>query len=210
MYDSQGKIRKIVCITAGIWLISLLIFVLLCGKLIEKPPLVWISACTGYGIWNLCIFGCGYWAVRRTINRTMNGINACIQHLIDGQKKQFFGMEEESSLGKFQNQIWKLYEIINGAKEREEKMRREMSGLIADLVHQINTPLTNIQMYCGFLERDTFAPGEREKICRIIDSQVEKLGGGGDGFTKAIRLEEDVMQMRPTEQPILEMVPGLM
>lgn len=25
MYDSQGKIRKIVCITAGIWLISLLI-----------------------------------------------------------------------------------------------------------------------------------------------------------------------------------------
>ena len=86
-------------------------------------------------------------------------------------------MEEESSLGKFQNQIWKLYEIINGAKEREEKMRREMSGLIADLVHQINTPLTNIQMYCGFLERDTFAPGEREKICRIIDSQVEKLGG---------------------------------
>lgn len=106
MYDSQGKIRKIVCITAGIWLISLLIFVLLCGKLIEKPPLVWISACTSYGIWNLCIFGCGYWAVRRTINRTMNGINACIQRLIDGQKKQFFGMEEESSLGKFQNQIW--------------------------------------------------------------------------------------------------------
>lgn len=87
MYDNQGKIRKIVCITAGIWLISLLIFVLLCGKLIEKPPLVWISACTGYGIWNLCIFGCGYWAIRRTINRTMNGINACIQHLIDGQKK---------------------------------------------------------------------------------------------------------------------------
>lgn len=206
MYDSQRKIRKIVCITAGIWLISLLIFVFLCGKLTGKSQLVWISACTGYGIWNLCIFGCGYWAIRRTINRTMNGINAYIQHLIDGQKKQFFGMEEESSLGKFQNQIWKLYEIINGAKEREEKMRREMSGLIADLVHQINTPLTNIQMYCGFLERDTFALGEREKICRIIDSQVEKLGGFGDGFTKAIRLEEDVMQMRPTEQPILEMV----
>ena len=61
-------------------------------------------------------------------------------------------------------------------------------------------------MYCGFLERDTFAPGEREKICRIIDSQVEKLGWFGDGFTKTIRLEEDVMQMRPTEQPILEMV----
>lgn len=64
MYDSQRKIRKIVCITAGIWLISLLIFVLLCGKLIGKSQLVWISACTGYGIWNLCIFGCGYWAVR--------------------------------------------------------------------------------------------------------------------------------------------------
>ena len=48
------------------------------------------AVCTGYGIWNLCIFGSD-WAVRRTINRTMNGINACIQHLIDGQKKQFFG-----------------------------------------------------------------------------------------------------------------------
>ena len=180
MYDSQGKIRKIVCITAGIWLISLLIFVLLCGKLIEKPPLVWISACTGYGIWNLCIFGCGYWAVRRTINRTMNGINACIQHLIDGQKKQFFGMEEESSLGKFQNQIWKLYEIINGAKEREEKMRREMSGLIADLVHQINTPLTNSRCTAGFW-KETHVP--RENGRRSAGSLTARLRNWGGSET---------------------------
>lgn len=206
MYDSQGKIKKIVWSTAGVWFISLLIFVFLCGKLTEKTSWVWISVCAGYGIWNFCIFGCGYWMIRSEVNRTMNGVNTCIQYLIDGQKDRFFKMEEESSLGKFQNQIWKLYETMNGAKEKEEKMRREMSGLIADLVHQINTPLTNIRMYCGFLERDTFSPGEREKICRIIDSQVEKLGWFGDGFTKAIRLEEDVMQMHPVKQPILEMV----
>ena len=93
-----------------------------------------------------------------------------------------------------------------GQRKGKEKMRREMSGLIAGLVHQINTPLTNIQMYCGFLEKERICPGRTGEDLPIIDSQVEKLGEFGDGFTKAIRLEEDVMQMRPTEQPILEMV----
>ena len=124
MYDNQGKIRKIVCITAGIWLISLLIFVLLCGKLIEKPPLVWISACTGYGIWNLCIFGCGYWAIRRTINRTMNGINACIQHLIDGQKS--------SSLEWKKNLLWGNFKTRSGSCMRsstgQRKGKRKCAG----------------------------------------------------------------------------------
>ena len=35
MYDSQGKIGMFLCITSFTWLISLLIFLLLCGKLIE-------------------------------------------------------------------------------------------------------------------------------------------------------------------------------
>ena len=133
-----------------------------------------------YRLRDLCIFGCGYWAVRRTINRTMNGINACIQRLIDGQKKQFFGMEEESSLGKFQNQIWKLYEIINGAKEREEKMRREMSGLIADLVHQINTPLTNSRCTAGFW-KETHLP--RENGRRSAGSLTARLRNWGGSET---------------------------
>ena len=88
--------------------------------------------------------------------------------------------DRESSLGKFQNQIWKLYEIINGAKEREEKMRREMSGLIADLVHQINTPLTNSRCTAGFW-KETHLP--RENGRRSAGSLTARLRNWGGSET---------------------------
>lgn len=201
MQSSSKEIRLIMCITAGIWCISLLVFLLIGFK--AGVSLVLTAL---YGVWNLVIFAGAYWRISRNINQVLGKVDNCIQSMIDGTPVKEFSATEESLLGKFQTQIEKLYYILNSAKDRERKAHEEISELVADLVHQVNTPLTNIQMYCSFLTQDTLSDKEKTQICRVIDSQVEKLGWFAEGFTKTVRLESDIRKLEPKKQPILNMV----
>ena len=113
---------------------------------------------------------------------------------------------EETLLGKFQSQILKLYQILDAAYQAEKKRHEEMSNLMADLVHQVNTPLTNIQMYAGFLLEDKLPKEERKQICEVIDAQVEKLGWFAEGFGKTIRLEDDIRRLFPEKKKVIDIV----
>lgn len=204
MPDNRSVIKKMVCITAGIWLISLLVFLSACGR--WRGEIVWPGAL--YGVWNLLLFTGAYLRIQKRTDFVMTRVSAQIQRLIDGSPKAEFSMAEDTVLGKFQVQVLRLYEILNSAKEEEIRMRKEMSETVADLVHQVNTPLANIQMYSGFLIQDDLPKEERERISGIIEAQVEKLGWFADGFAKTARLEEDIMQINPQPQQILPMVLG--
>lgn len=204
MPDNRVKVKKIISITAGIWFISLLVFLFCC----HKTASISLMAAGIYGLWNLIIFSAAYVLITRVVNETIRQINDCIQSLIDGTPRQHFSMEEETLPGKFQMQIMKLYHIMDGAREKEEQMRRELSEIVADMIHQVNTPLTNIQMYSSFLTKDDLPPKDREQICEVIDAQIEKLGWFAEGFGKTVRMDEDMMQLNPKVQPILDMILG--
>lgn len=202
MPDNRKRIKRIVIFAAGIWGISLLVFLFYVYSVREVR--VWFFA--GYGIWNFLVFSAAYIFISREVSHVMREVDDCIQSLIDGEPVLKFSMQEESLLGKFQMQIVKLYQMMKGARETEEKIRKEMSEIVSDLVHQVNTPLTNIQMYAGFLIQEDLPKEERAQISEVISSQVEKLGWFAEGFSKTARLEDDVMQIVPKVQPILDMV----
>lgn len=202
MQDNTKIYKRIIGFTVGIWLISLLVFFLYC---VQAPRINKIYVML-YGVWNLILFLTSYTLICRKANKAMAKVNDCIQNMIDGHPIEHFSQQEESLLGKFQMQLMKLYQILDGARQQEETMRQELSALVADLVHQVNTPLTNIQMYSGFLMQDELEKEEKEHICQVIDSQVEKLGWFAQGFTKTARLEDNMRSMDPKKQPILPMV----
>lgn len=201
MQNNRNTIKKINIITIGIWFLSMLIFILGTIKIPYVSGFIFF-----YGIWNLGIFSIAYQNIAKNVNTIMQNVDDCIQSMIDGQPIQKFSIKEESLLGKFQMQLLKLYQILNNAKKQEEKMRKEMGNLITDLVHQINTPLTNIQMYTEFLIQDELSKEEKKHMYEILNTQIKKLGWFAEGFTKTARLEEDIRKLNPKKQPILPMI----
>ncbi|RKI41770.1 sensor histidine kinase [bacterium D16-51] len=200
---NDGVQIKITIITAfAVWLLSLAVFAIMSLRVgMAAFSIIFI-----YGLWNLIIFFAAYLAVSRKISNVMQRVDNCIQSMIDGCPVRQFSEMEDSLLGKFQYQLIKLYQILNCSQEREKKLRKEMGSLVADLVHQINTPLTNIQIYSGFLMQEGLVKEEKEKVYEIINHQIEKLGWLGDGFHKAAQLEDDIRKLEPKRQPVLPAV----
>lgn len=201
MRNNTKELKFVIWTVAAVCLFSLLAVCIFIGGT-AKPLYVLV----GYGIWNLCIFGIAWLIISRRVTDIMRQVDDCIQSMIDGQPVWNFPVGEESLLGKFQVQLMKLYQILSSSREREERQRKELSSLVADLIHQINTPLTNIQIYSGFLMQDDLVEEEKAQMCQIIDDQIEKLGWFADGFTKTARLEEDMRKLRPERQQILPMI----
>lgn len=198
----MDKPEKIIAAGVGIQVCLTLILAgygLLKGQFSMAGMLVF-SVCSIINL--LLCYGLLYKEIRDMLRR----LHDTIQSLLDESPKVNFNTEEESLPGKFQFQIMRLYKILLAHREQERKQREDMSALIADLVHQINTPLSNIEMYVDFLLQDNLNEETRRKFLGNVKSQCQKLGWFGEGFDKAARLENDIISLKPVGAKVLPAV----
>lgn len=144
--------------------------------------------------------------IRREVDGTLSQVDDTIRSLLDGRKEQYFSPNEDTLLGKFQAEIASLYELLTAGKAREEAAREELERTISHLVHQLNTPITNIRLYSDFLLEEDLTAGERQRFAQHIRAQAEKVSFLGEGFAKLSRLETGIMSFKVERQPILPMV----
>ena len=111
-------------------------------------------------------------------------------------------MAEDTILSRLQKQLIQLYDILHFYEEREKKIRRQLDENIGDLVHQLNTPITNIGIYAGFLERDDLTAEERKRFTKCLEEQAQKLSWLGDSFSKISRLEMGIIRLKPERQKL--------
>lgn len=144
-----------------------------------------------------------YRRLREKVNTTMEQVDATIDGLIHHRRPQYFSETEDSLLGKFQSEILQLHDMLTSYESREKELRESLSGSISDLVHQINTPITNIRMYSGFLQDGGLTDEEQRQFAIKIQKQADKLSWLGEGFAKVSRMESGIISLQPEVQKIL-------
>ena len=145
----------------------------------------------------------GFRRVRNQVNHVMELVDDTIEQLILHHECSHFPENEDSLLGKFQSQIIKLHQILLSYEERERLRREQMEQSISDLVHQINTPISNLKIYAEFLNQPDLGEEERILFGKNILSQARKLEWLGEGFGKLSRLEQGIIQLHPAMQPVI-------
>lgn len=123
-----------------------------------------------------------------------------------GKVREVFPAQEDTALSKLQGQLLKLYDISRSYEVKEQEMRRQLDENIGNLVHQINTPITNIGLYVGFLKREDLTQEEKERFTGYIEAQAKKLGWLGEGFSKISRMETGIIRQRPERQDLLPLI----
>lgn len=151
----------------------------------------------------LCIF---YKIITKQVNATMNLVDETIQGFMEECPKESFNINEDSLLGKFQMQIGKLYDILQSYQNREAVLRKQINENISNLVHQVNTPITNIKMYSGFLNQKDLSQEEQQLFLNNIKVQADKLSWLGEGFSKISRLETGIINLHPEIDNVLSAI----
>ena len=167
--------------------------------MVVKNIMVWAIL---FGVLNLSVLTAVYFLLSRRVNDTLDTLNDMIEDLICGKERIEFPIAADTILSKLQGQLLKLYDILCSHKEQEQKFRKQLDENIGNLVHQINTPITNIRLYVDFLRRDDLTVPEREKFLSCMEEQAQKLFWLGESFSKISRLETGIIHLRPEKQKV--------
>ena len=167
--------------------------------MVVKNIMVWAIL---FGVLNLSVLAAVYFLLSRHVNGILDTLSDMIEDLICGKERIEFPIAEDTVISKLQGQLLKLYDILRSHEEREQKLRKQLDENIGNLVHQINTPITNLRLYVDFLKRDDLTAPEREKFLSCMEEQAQKLFWLGESFSKISRLETGIIHLRPEKQEV--------
>lgn len=154
------------------------------------------------GILFLAVFAGVYAIIVRQVSDVLYKLGGMIESLTEGRAEEVFPVGEDTVLSRLQSQLMRFYDIRRSYEEREQRISRQLDENIGDLVHQLNTPVTNIRLYAGFLGREDLTAQERKRFLKCLEEQAQRLSWLGESFSRISRLETGIIRLRPKTQCI--------
>lgn len=135
--------------------------------------------------------------------KTMKRLEQMLAEAINGTFQET--IYDETELSRLESR-WKQYLSISGDSiEQARKERENLKKLVSHISHQTRTPLSNILLYAELMEDQTENENGK-KLARQILSQTQKLEFLIESLVKMSRLETDMLEVLPRQQPIRPLV----
>ncbi len=163
---------------------------------------------TAAGYLMLCasaLFGIGFGLHLRGRNRQINRMVAEIDMVLHNAEHIYISEGDEGELSILQSEIVKMIQRI---REQNDALRREKTHLadsLADIAHQLRTPLTSVNMVLSFLESCENIT-ERKELLREVDSLLGRMDSLLTTLLKLSRLDAGVIELRPEQVPVSALI----
>lgn len=133
------------------------------------------------------------YSVRCEIINFTNSISEVIDDMIAKKEDIKFDLESENILSKLESKLKSFYDIVKSDKEKAIDERNNVRILIADISHQIKTPIANIIMYTDMIIDGDFDSSMQKKFLKNMKLQTAKLDWLVSSLVKMSRFENNII-----------------
>lgn len=107
---------------------------------------------------------------------------------------------KDGELSRLRNELYKTTVILREAAENSEEEKEKLSIAIADISHQLKTPLTSIRIMLGNISDNPDMPQEiREDFIQDISKQVEHMSSLVISLLKIAKFDAGTIKMENEE-----------
>lgn len=143
-------------------------------------------------------------------NRTIRRLEMMLDAALSGDFQE--NDYDETKLSRLESK-WKRFLAASMlSRENLNREKENVKSLVSDISHQTKTPMTNIRLYASLLGELIAAEigmQRQEEAAVMIGElarQTEKLEFLIQALTKMSRLESNIVEVRPEQQPITPML----
>lgn len=181
-------------------LLSVGLFGLLLWMLWEFVP----RASVRYGLLTVCggiFLVAGLWIIlqRRQIGLFADDVCETIDAAIAGRQPENFHPYEDSLTSKVQGKLMQYYDIMHEGCMQSQRDKETLQGLVSDISHQVKTPVANLKLYTGILQKPELPEDKRMLFVSTMDQQINKLDFLMQSLIKMSRLETGTFVLTPLE-----------
>ena len=129
-----------------------------------------------------------------------------IEAFLAGDRDVRLFENEEGARGRLFHQINALMAVSNAQVERERQGREFLKDTIADISHQLKTPLTSLSVYNGILAEAAGDVTTVRKFTALTEQELDRIASLTDNLLKLAKLDAGAVVLQKREENIADLM----
>lgn len=157
--------------------------------------------CLALGIILIIIFT----VVTKRRYKNLNDLNDYLSLVCKGIYDMNIDDNTEGELSILKNNLYKVITLLQSQNEYLKNDKLYLADSIADISHQLKTPLTSMMVMCELLENEE-NPDKRQEFVAVINNQLSKMKWLITNILKISKLDADATEFKRDEVSILSVL----
>lgn len=157
--------------------------------------------CLALGIILIIIFT----VITKRRYKNLNDLNDYLSLVCKGIYDMNIDDNTEGELSILKNNLYKVITLLQSQNEYLKNDKLYLADSIADISHQLKTPLTSMMMMCELLENEE-NPDKRQEFVSVINNQLSKMKWLITNILKISKLDADATEFKRDEVSILSVL----
>lgn len=133
--------------------------------------------------------------------KNLNDLNDYLSLVCKGIYDMNIDDNTEGELSILKNNLYKVITLLQSQNEYLKNDKLYLADSIADISHQLKTPLTSMMMMCELLENEE-SPDKRQEFVSVINNQLSKMKWLITNILKISKLDADATEFKRNEVSI--------
>lgn len=159
------------------------------------------ALCLALGIILIIIFT----VVTKRRYKNLNDLNDYLSLVCKGIYDMNIDDNTEGELSILKNNLYKVITLLQSQNEYLKNDKLYLADSIADISHQLKTPLTSMMVMCELLENEE-NPDKRQEFVSVINNQLSKMKWLITNILKISKLDADATEFKRDEVSILSVL----
>jgi len=132
----------------------------------------------------------------KSAERRLEELSRAIDHVIDGDFSISLTGCQEGIISRLEQQFRTMSRRLQLTLQNLEGEKERQQSLVADISHQIKTPLASIKLYNSLIAKGGLSQAEQNEFLQRIDDQILRLEWLSSSLSKISRLETGLIDLR--------------
>lgn len=199
---TNNKIKSLFCKV----LVCISVFIMISAALIGlavKNAAIYISICSLCVFFIILIFLYKYFKEQ---NKIIENAEAKITEYISGNHSARIECDDEGELYKLFHKVNSLAAILNAHADNESKSKEFLKNAIADISHQLKTPLAALNIYNGIMQSEAASSPEIQEFTDLTEQELDRIETLVQNLLKITKLDAGTIIIDKSVENVSEMM----
>ena len=145
------------------------------------------------------LFGGLYVYKLKKYKKSLRRLSGEIDRILHGSGELVLGSYEEGEISILRDEIYKMTVRLREQSETLVGDKEALADSLADISHQIRTPLTTLNLMTARMMREGDDPEQRKRILREMNRMLERIEWLITALLKMSKLDAGAIRLEPTD-----------
>lgn len=143
---------------------------------------------------------------KNRLNQQMRELSTNLRRISGGDYSLEIRDNQEGELSILKNELYKVTTMLSEQRNLYKNHQERLAEAIADISHQLKTPLTSMSVMADLLDHDQLEPEKRAQFTKSLQIQVERMNWLLSSLLKLSKIDAGTAVFRKDQVRVVDLL----